>query len=500
MINIFVSYSHKNAYWLDRNYEFNLIPFLEDSLKWQKVKFWYDNDLRTLPGIEYEDKINEEIDKSQLAILLLSRDFINSSFIMEKELPKIKARLEENKINIIPILVEPWTVPVNHPATWLIKTQIIPGMPTPLINFTDSKRKFLNERNGILQSIERIIDGLKNSSNSDKGVINEKSRPKSELPSSIKEINKLILKGKPVNPPPSRWWRNNIRWIFGLLIVVFSIFSIIKFDVFNKIIHQTEINKDDLPLSRDQYRSKVLAIALLLKTDPMNNAGSQIKKMKELNDIVKEFTFYEKEMPTETAILKRLYGATIILTGQDPKKTPKYYFKKGIPYIKKSYSIEQEIWKNKLEKEAYDFLIETEKNIDDIEFNIDFIQDYLKNVITVAMFSASQEEINEQVKKIIGEVGSTTDVLTFFNAYPVGNTNYRLTVEAIKMLLIGMGAELNGPEIIKQTTNIYQIKYWLSDANGQKKYLIWKVDMNKKSVVPENEHAKTFTNAIKNRK
>ena len=51
-INIFVSYSHKNSSWVDPKETFNLIPFLEDSLKWQKVKFWYDPDLKKWPGIE----------------------------------------------------------------------------------------------------------------------------------------------------------------------------------------------------------------------------------------------------------------------------------------------------------------------------------------------------------------------------------------------------------------------------------------------------------------
>ncbi len=162
-INIFVSYSHKNSNWLNEKDEFSIIPFLEKSLEYQKIKFWYDHDLRTLPGIEYEKKINEEIDHAQVAILLLSQDFINSKFIREKELPRIKENLNNNKISIIPILVEPWTVPLNHPAYWLTKTQIIPGEPTPLVNFTESKSQFLNERKRILQSVTRIIESLNTS-------------------------------------------------------------------------------------------------------------------------------------------------------------------------------------------------------------------------------------------------------------------------------------------------------------------------------------------------
>lgn len=160
------------------------------------------------------------------------------------------------------------------------------------------------------------------------------------------------------------------------------------------------------------------------------------------------------------------------------------------------YIIDKDIWKTDIEQEAYKFFVETEKNIETITFNMEFIQEYLKNVITAIMFSASKEEIDEQIKKIVGEVEPTTDVLTFFYNYPVGNTNYRLTVEAIKMLLLGMGSELNGPNIEK-TRGTYQIKYWMSDANGTINNIIWEVNMNKKEVKPFNEHAKTFTEAIK---
>lgn len=162
-INIFVSYSHNNKSWVNKNEEFNLIPFLENSLNYLNVEIWYDHDLKTLPGIDYEKKINTEIDNADIAILLLSGDFISSEFIRDKELPRIKERNLKGKLEIVPILVDYWTVPSKHPAAWLTKTQIIPGEPTPLINYTESRNEFSKARNEILKSIGRTIERLSQS-------------------------------------------------------------------------------------------------------------------------------------------------------------------------------------------------------------------------------------------------------------------------------------------------------------------------------------------------
>ena len=57
---VFVSYAREDKKWLDRDYRFNLIPFLTESLKRQNVVFWFDKDLK--PGDEFRDHIEAEID------------------------------------------------------------------------------------------------------------------------------------------------------------------------------------------------------------------------------------------------------------------------------------------------------------------------------------------------------------------------------------------------------------------------------------------------------
>ncbi len=202
-INIFVSYSHKNLTWIDKKDSSSLVPFLEESLKEEPVSFWYDHDLKTLPGIEYEKKIYEEIDKADIAILLLSQDFVNSDFIRKKELPRIKERWLQGKLEIIPILVEPWTVPDKHPASWLIKTQIIPGEATPLIDFTESKSRFKKERIEILEAIIRTIGRVKlgkSQKNQSYQTTNEKVEEKDNIRGESEENSKITEQRKHITP------------------------------------------------------------------------------------------------------------------------------------------------------------------------------------------------------------------------------------------------------------------------------------------------------------
>ncbi|MDP8267535.1 MAG: toll/interleukin-1 receptor domain-containing protein [Candidatus Tenebribacter davisii] len=160
-INIFVCYAHKNKSWVDDKDEFNLVPYLADSLKYHQITTWYDDDLKTLPGIDYQKKIINEINKADIALLLLSQDFLSSNFINNIELPEIKKRNEQGNLEIVSILVEPWFITDMHPAAWLDKRQIIPGSPTALSEYTDSKRNFLKARITILASMERMIQTIK---------------------------------------------------------------------------------------------------------------------------------------------------------------------------------------------------------------------------------------------------------------------------------------------------------------------------------------------------
>ena len=156
-INVFISYSHSDSRWFDSG---SLIPRLTKSLEVSEgVKVWYDKK-RLVAGDAWQREIEEAIDQSQIAILLISQDFLISDFIRNTELLLIERRAEKGELIIIPILVGycDWqTIPS------LSKPQMIPGGPTPLVKFLGKPDEWDQVQYEILtqvqQQIRKIRDG-----------------------------------------------------------------------------------------------------------------------------------------------------------------------------------------------------------------------------------------------------------------------------------------------------------------------------------------------------
>jgi len=96
--NIFISYSHKDEKWLDR-LKTHLISHVDQDL----IDLW--DDSRIEYGQKWRDEIDKALDAAIIAIVLVSADFLASSFINKVELPRL---LDKKKgIPIVPILVKP---------------------------------------------------------------------------------------------------------------------------------------------------------------------------------------------------------------------------------------------------------------------------------------------------------------------------------------------------------------------------------------------------------
>jgi hypothetical protein len=148
LTRVFVSYAREDTKWLDREYRFNLVPFLMESLKRQNVVFWFDRDLK--PGDEFRRHIEAEIDQSQIALLIVSQAFLNSDFIEKHEMARIAERARLGQTIIVPLLVEPcdWS---EYPV--LADRQMVPGS-VPLIDYTESDSKWARVK-------AEILDGFK---------------------------------------------------------------------------------------------------------------------------------------------------------------------------------------------------------------------------------------------------------------------------------------------------------------------------------------------------
>ncbi len=81
---VFVSYSHKDKEWLEK---FNAV--LAPDIRNGRVDYWDDRELQ--PGDPWCAKILDGIRSAQVAVLLVSPNFLASRFVMEEELPQILA-------------------------------------------------------------------------------------------------------------------------------------------------------------------------------------------------------------------------------------------------------------------------------------------------------------------------------------------------------------------------------------------------------------------------
>ena len=99
---VFISYSHKDKRWKDR---------LVDQLKVLSVgkfEIWHDH--RIGAGDTWLLEIEKAIERAQVAVLLISPEFLTSNFICDKEVPRLLERRKTGGLCLIPVIV--------HPCAW----------------------------------------------------------------------------------------------------------------------------------------------------------------------------------------------------------------------------------------------------------------------------------------------------------------------------------------------------------------------------------------------
>lgn len=129
--SIFVSYSHEDYKYLER-LKVHLKPFEKSGL----IDVWSDTKIKA--GEKWKEKIEIALEKSAIAILLVSADFLASDFIVDNELPPLlKAAESEGKI-ILPVILKPCRFSRNKN---LSKFQAINNPKMPLSKMDENTRE-----------------------------------------------------------------------------------------------------------------------------------------------------------------------------------------------------------------------------------------------------------------------------------------------------------------------------------------------------------------------
>jgi hypothetical protein len=135
----FISYSHE-----DEKMFTELRKFLQPLVRKGVIEVWFDRKISS--GEEWEERINENIDKSDLILLLISADFLASKYCYDIEMDRAFSLHRSKKSRIIPIILRP----ADWEDTPLGDLQALPKDAKPVSTWPNRDEAYVN-----------IVEGLK---------------------------------------------------------------------------------------------------------------------------------------------------------------------------------------------------------------------------------------------------------------------------------------------------------------------------------------------------
>jgi hypothetical protein len=114
--SVFISYSHKDEIWKDR-----LRPHLQMLEQTGRLTIWDDRHIDE--GATWYDEIKKAMEDAEIALCLISADYLSSKFCVKEEIPYFLERRQQDGMFLLPILIRPclW-----EEIDWLKKIQMLP--------------------------------------------------------------------------------------------------------------------------------------------------------------------------------------------------------------------------------------------------------------------------------------------------------------------------------------------------------------------------------------
>jgi hypothetical protein len=97
-ISLFISYSHKDSSYMDQ-FRAALVPYERTG----ELEVWADPLIE--PGQKWQEEISTRLNRAEIVVLLLSNDFINSYYCMDKELESAVERQIKGVCEIVPVVI-----------------------------------------------------------------------------------------------------------------------------------------------------------------------------------------------------------------------------------------------------------------------------------------------------------------------------------------------------------------------------------------------------------
>ena len=143
-MQVFISYSHKDKPFLD-DLKRHFKP-LKDS-----VDFWDDSAIAI--GQRWKEQIKNAIEKTKVAILLLSADFFNSEFIENHELPTLLKKAQTEGATILTVILKPCLFE-EYPE--LNQYQALNSPTRPISSLDETSRELMWVE--LVRQVKKLID------------------------------------------------------------------------------------------------------------------------------------------------------------------------------------------------------------------------------------------------------------------------------------------------------------------------------------------------------
>jgi hypothetical protein len=146
-LSVFISYCHT-----DEALKEELIKHLSPLKRLHLISEWHDR--KIVAGENWGETISKNLESASIVLLLVSIDFINSSYCYDIELDKALEQNDGKNCVVIPVILRAcmW----QH--TPFAKLQVLPKDAKPVCAWPDRDEAFVNVVESIKEAAEKLLD------------------------------------------------------------------------------------------------------------------------------------------------------------------------------------------------------------------------------------------------------------------------------------------------------------------------------------------------------
>ena len=158
-MRIFYAYSRKDTLLMKELLN-HLESLRRSYIRQGYINGWYDGEI--LPGTDWTEEINENLNKANIILLLISADFLASKYCYEVEVKKALERHEKREAHVIPVILRS----VYWGDERFSRLQVLPTGGRAVTDWGDRDKAFVNITEGVRKVIneflkKRILDDAK---------------------------------------------------------------------------------------------------------------------------------------------------------------------------------------------------------------------------------------------------------------------------------------------------------------------------------------------------